>query len=248
MTRGGAPACCVGDLRGRLRAALRRVADPARAAGAQAYMKSSMPFLGVGAPALRQACREVFAELRFATADDWQRQVLSIWREASFREERHAAIALTGVRAARDFQTPGALPMYEELIVSGAWWDYVDGIAKHRVGPLVRAYPRPMKKTMRAWSRCEDMWKRRAAILCQLGAKAGTDLELLYDCIEPSIPSREFFLRKAIGWALRDLAWTNPDEVVRYVRANEARLSGLSVREALKNVEGRQPRSASPSA
>jgi 3-methyladenine DNA glycosylase AlkD len=220
----------------KLRAALRRVADPDRAAGAQAYMKSSMPFLGVGAPALRQVCREVFADVRFATADDWQRQVLSIWRDASFREERHAAIELTGLRAARDFQAPDALPMYEELIVTGAWWDYVDGIAKHRLGPLVRAYPRPMKRAMRAWSRCEDMWKRRASILCQLGAKQDTDLDLLYACIEPSIASREFFLRKAIGWALRDLAWTNPDEVVRYVRANEARLSGLSMREALKNV------------
>ena len=223
-----------------LRAALERVADPGRAAGAQAYMKSAMPFLGVSAPLFRRVCRQVFADVRFTDAGEWRTAVLTLWREATFREERYAAIELTGVRAAREFQSPSALPMYEELIVTGAWWDYVDGIAKHRLGPLVRTHPRVVKKAMREWSRDENMWKRRASILCQLGAKDQTDLALLYACIEPSIGSREFFLRKAIGWALRDLAWTNPREVVRYVRANADRLSPLSQREALKNV-GRRP-------
>ena len=80
------------------------------------------------------------------------------------------------------------------------------------------------------------MWKRRTSILCQLGFKERTDLKLLYDCIEPNLDDREFFIRKAIGWALRQYAWTNPKEVQRYVRAHEDRLSGLSRREALKNV------------
>ena len=80
------------------------------------------------------------------------------------------------------------------------------------------------------------MWKRRTAILCQLGSKAQTDLELLYACIEPSLGSREFFLRKAIGWALRQYARTDAAEVKRYVRRNRARLSPLSGREALKNI------------
>ena len=79
------------------------------------------------------------------------------------------------------------------------------------------------------------MWKRRSAIICQLSAKRETDLDLLYTCIEPSIGRPEFFLRKAIGWALRQYTWTDPDEVARYVAANVDRLSGLSQREALKN-------------
>jgi 3-methyladenine DNA glycosylase AlkD len=92
-----------------------------------------------------------------------------------------------------------------------------------------------MSRTMLRWSRSPDMWKRRTSILCQLTFKKETDLKLLYACIEPSMDSTEFFLRKAIGWALRQYAWTNPDEVRLYVQKNVARLSSLSRREALKN-------------
>jgi len=155
---------------------------------------------------------------------------------AHYREEWYAAVELTGVRAALPYQTPDALPLYEEIIVSGAWWDIVDGVAKHRLGLLLQEHPRPMRRAMLAWSRDDDMWKRRASILCQLKFKADTDLELLYACIEPSLSSKEFFLRKAIGWALRQYAWTDPREVQRYVRDHDAELSGLSRREALKNL------------
>jgi len=89
---------------------------------------------------------------------------------------------------------------------------------------------------MLAWSRSRNLWKRRSAILCQLSFKHETDLDLLYACMEPSLNSREFFLRKAIGWALRQYAWTDPGEVQRYVREHADRLSSLSRREALKNV------------
>lgn len=129
-----------------------------------------------------------------------------------------------------------ALPLFEEIIVTGAWWDYVDDVASHRLGEILRREPAAMKKAMLRWSKDDDFWKRRASIICQLGFKKETDLDLLYACIEPSLDSKEFFLSKAIGWALRQYAWTDPEEVVRYVRANEARLSGLSKREALKNV------------
>jgi len=96
-----------------------------------------------------------------------------------------------------------------------------------------------MKKKMRTWSKSKDMWKRRSAIICQLTFKEDTDLGLLYDCIRPSLDSKEFFLQKAIGWALRQYAWTSPKEVIRYVRAYEDELSNLSKREALKNVTKR---------
>ena len=126
--------------------------------------------------------------------------------------------------------------MYEELIVTGAWWDYVDVLASHCLGELLRRHPREMKRKMKEWSRSDNIWKRRSAILCQLQFKQETDLALLYGCIAPSLDSREFFLRKAIGWALRQYAWTDPAEIRRYVREHEARLSPLSRREALKNT------------
>ena len=220
----------------RLRHALQAAGDPGAAKGAQAYMKSPMPHHGVKAVPFRAICKQVFASLELPDLETWQGHVLDLWANARFREERHAAIELTGVRAAAPFQDMRALPLYERLIVEGAWWDYVDGIAAHRLGPLLRNEPTSMRRTMLTWSRGRDMWKRRAAILCQLTFKDDTDLDLLYACIEPSMGSKEFFLRKGIGWALRQIAWRNPTEVIRYVTAHRARLSPLTKREALKNV------------
>ena len=217
--------------------ALRAIADPARAAGAQAYMKSEMPFIGVAATPMRRALREVFTAHPISSPVKWRTAILDLWRGAKFREERYAAIELSGFKPYRSFQDLDALPMYEEMIVTGAWWDYVDAIAVHRVGEyLLRDFPRQMKPEMRRWSVDDDMWKRRTSILCQITFKKETDLKLLYACIESSLSSKEFFLRKAIGWALRQHAWTDPDEVKRYVCAHEAALSGLSKREALKNL------------
>lgn len=199
-------------------------------------MKSAMPFHGVGVLQLRAACREVFAAYPFADAESWRADVLDLWHRAEYREERHAAIVLSGHRKARDFQTLDALPMYEEMIVTGAWWDFVDEIATHRVGPLLVKYPREMRRVMRAWSRSPDMWKRRTSIICQVPLRGEADLELLYACIEPSLASKEFFLRKAIGWALRQVAWQKSEEIARYVAEHERELSPLSRREALKNI------------
>jgi 3-methyladenine DNA glycosylase AlkD len=178
----------------------------------------------------------VYTAHRLETAPEWREACLQIWREAKYREERYAAIELTGFRFYRDWQTLEALPMYEEMIVAGAWWDFVDQIASHRLGPLLLRYPAGMRKTMLQWSRGRNLWKRRSAILCQLPFKSETDLNLLYAVIEPSLESTEFFLQKAIGWALRQYAWTDPRAVLAYVRANEGRLSALSRREALKNI------------
>ncbi len=160
-------------------AALAAAADPARAPGMQAYMKSAMPYLGVSAVPLRRVCRAVFAELSWPGPEAWQADVLAIWRGARFREERYAAIELTGVRAARPFQTLAALPLYEEMIVAGAWWDYVDNIVGQRFWTILQNEGAPMKRAMLGWSTDADMWKRRSAILCQLKGKAETDLELL---------------------------------------------------------------------
>jgi 3-methyladenine DNA glycosylase AlkD len=227
-------------LTSRVREALEAVAEPSSAPAMQAYMKSAMPYLGVSTVPRRAALKTVFAELVWSDSATWQADVLALWHGATHREERYAAIELTAVKAARGFQRIDALPMYEEMIVSGAWWDYVDEIAGHRLWTLLQNDRAAMRDTMLAWSTDADMWKRRSSILCQLPAKRETDLDLLYACIEPSIGSAEFFLRKAIGWALRQYAWTDPDEVARYVAANEDRLSGLSKREALKNGSKRR--------
>ena len=221
-----------------IRAALRAHADPGRAPAVQAYMKSAMPFYGVPMPVVSALCRDVFSRHVLPTRMVWQDAVLALWRDATHREERYAAIALTGARVYLPWQRIDVLPLYRELLVSGAWWDLVDPIATSRLHVLLTRDRTRMSARMRAWARGHDMWLRRAAILCQIKMKRDTDLALLYDAIEPSIDSREFFLRKAIGWALREHAKTDAAEVVRYVRANDTRLSGLSKREALKRSTG----------
>jgi 3-methyladenine DNA glycosylase AlkD len=195
-----------------------------------------MPYHGVPAPRLRQICRELFDDVAFANASAWREEAQFLWRNALFREERYAAIFLTGCECSRRFQTPAAVKMYEEFIVTGAWWDYVDTIASSRLGPILRDHPTSMRRRMLTWSKCNDLWKRRSSILCQLALKENSDVQLLYACIEPSLESREFFLQKAIGWALRQYARTDPAEIVRYVRTNRSKLSALSRREALKHL------------
>ena len=151
-----------------LRAALKSVADPAKAPLMRAYMKSKLPYLGIQAPLLRRTCKLFFAAHPLDSPAAWRDAVLEIWRSAKFREERYAAIELTGAKRYAAFQTPASLPMYEELVVTGAWWDYVDVIASHRLGPLLRRYPTSIRRKMLSWSRSESLWKRRSAILCHV--------------------------------------------------------------------------------
>jgi len=225
------------DLLALLRTELSRAGDPKKTAAMQAYMKSAMPYWGVQTPVQRDITRRLFTANRLETAEEWREACLTIWRAAEYREERYAAIDLTGFKYYREWQTLDTLPMYEEMIVVGAWWDFVDVIASARLGPLLRQYPGRMRTKMLQWGRSRSIWKRRSAILCQLTFKSETDLDLLYAAIEPSLGSKEFFLQKAIGWALRQYAWSDPREIRRYVRANADRLSALSKREALKNIQ-----------
>lgn len=220
-----------------VRSQLKSAADPQKAPQMQAYMKSQMPYHGVPSPILKKICKEIYSDVSFKSQKEWQQEATYIWRNAKFREERYAALNLCGHKCSKEFQTPDAMKMYEEFIVTGAWWDYVDDIASHRVGHILRNFPAPMKRMMRTWSKCDDMWKRRTSIISQLGFKKETDLDLLYSCIQQSVGSKEFFLQKAIGWALREYAWVDPKEIKRFVKQNDAKLAPLSKREALKNIK-----------
>jgi 3-methyladenine DNA glycosylase AlkD len=127
------------------------------------------------------------------------------------------------------------LPLLEELISTGAWWDLVDELATHHVRAQL-GHP-GTAKVLRGWSRGQDLWLRRAAIICQVGAKAQTDIELLVELIEPAVDSKEFFLRKAIGWALRALGPWHPRAVESWLDEHADRASGLTRREAMKGLD-----------
>lgn len=199
----------------------------------QVYMKSALPFLGVGVPVVRQLTRAVADRHPFTDRAVLERDVRALWDHASWREERYAATALCDTRSARALRSPELLPLYRELIVAGAWWDHVDELAR-RVGELRAGWPEEVTPELRGWVSAEDRWLRRAAIICQLGAKSDTDLDLLREAIEANAADREFFVRKAIGWALRDYARTDPDWVRHFLLDHD--LSPLSRREALKHL------------
>ena len=152
----------------------------------QAYMKSAMPYHGVKMPEVRAICKRAFAEDGPASLDEWESAVFELWRNARFREERYVAMELAGHKRYASYRTPDVLPILEEMIVTGAWWDHVDEAA-HIVGEMLRAHPKQLRPLMRAWSTDANLWKRRVSIICQISFKKDTDLQLLYANIEPNL-------------------------------------------------------------
>jgi 3-methyladenine DNA glycosylase AlkD len=219
-----------------VRDALAREADPAKAPAMQAYMRSELPFLGVQTAGRERVFRDVFGRHVLVGFGEWHDSVLSLWHGARYREERYAALALAEDRRYRELRTIDALPLYEELVMTGAWWDYVDRIAPRLLRELLEREPRPAKRAMRAWSRSNDLWKRRSAIICQVGLRERTDARLLYACVAPSLDRKEVWLRRAIGWGLREYAKARPDEVACYLELHGARLSPLSFREVVRGI------------
>jgi 3-methyladenine DNA glycosylase AlkD len=218
-----------------VRAALRAVADPAAAEPMRAYMKSDMPFLGVPMPARTAALRPVLTAHPITDPAGWRSTVLALWREATHREERYAALAIAR-RYPRYLQAdaPASLALLDEIVVTGAWWDFVDDTAIRLVGPLLLQHPDPVRPALRTWARDPDRWRRRTAVICQIGAKDRTDVALLTEAIEATLADPDFFLRKGIGWALRQHARLDPDWVRAFADTHD--LSPLSRREALKHL------------
>ncbi|NMM23660.1 MAG: DNA alkylation repair protein [Phycicoccus sp.] len=231
-----------GDLVDAVCRELEAAGDPDRAKGQQAYMKSAMPFRGITSPHLKATLRPLLTDPAYLLGerDEWEATIRGLWDGAQFREERYAALAISGHRLYRGWaQDRSAMPLYLYLIETGAWWDFVDEIAARRVGPVLRAHPETEAARMRSWATADSMWVRRAAILSQLSSKDETDRQLLLDCITPNLADREFFVRKAIGWSLRQYAHSGTsaaDWVRRSVGQLDTRLSPLSRREALKNL------------
>lgn len=219
-----------------VRAALAAAADADKAGPMQAYMKSELPFRGVPSPQRRALAREAFVAHPLQDRGSWQATVRELWDGAAYREERYLAIDLTGVRAARRWQDPGTVPLYDHMIVTGAWWDYVDELAIRRLGPILRSDQVTLGRLLRSWAVDPDRWRRRTAVIAQVGAKAATDTDLLAAVIDANLDDPDFFLRKGIGWALREYAKTDPRWVRAYVEDHADRISGLSRREALKHL------------
>jgi 3-methyladenine DNA glycosylase AlkD len=210
----------------------RAAADPARAVHTSAYMRDQFPYLGIPTPQRRALSGEVLADQPRPTPGDLRSLAIACWALPE-REYQYFASDLL-VRHAREL-TPRFLPTVRRLVTTKSWWDTVDALASRVVGPIVARHPAAVS-TMDSWLVDDNLWLARTAILHQLTYKADTDTERLFRYCLARVDHRDFFIRKAIGWALRQYAWTDPAAVRRFVTAHAAELSPLSVREATKNL------------
>ena len=219
-----------------VREVLAGAGDPERAAGQQRYMKSEMPYWGVTLPQIRTLLKPLLKEHPPVSREAWEATVRALWDEATHREEWYAAVMLAQHPAARGWLDPASLDLWRHLVTTGAWWDVVDEVAADLVGAVLAGHREEVTPVIRAWAVDEHLWLRRTAVICQLGAKGRTDLDLLRFAIESNVDSTSFWLRKAIGWALRQYARTDPEWVRAEVDRLGGRLSGLSRREATKHL------------
>lgn len=207
--------------------ALQDSADPARRASMAAYMRDQFEFLGVGTPARRAATRALFQGMKTDSADELIATAQALWHYPE-REYQYAAIDLLAMHSNK--LDVGHLPCLMELVQSRSWWDTVDAIASV-IGKVLRYRHDGMDDAIGD----ENMWVRRVALLHQLGWRDKTDAALLFSYSLQRAHEKEFFIQKAIGWALRDYARHNPQAVREFTLAEKARLSPLSYREANKH-------------
>lgn len=218
------------ELAAAITAALRAEGDPQRAPRQQEYMKSALPFFGVPVPRARRIATDAARGTRDSAV--LRDAAVRLWDGAVAREQWYAALALLALRPHRG--DPVILPLVEEFVRSGQWWDITDELA-HRVAELLDADAVAMSVVVREWMADENLWIRRLAILSQLGRRERVDRQLLADTIEANVADRDFFIRKAIGWALREAARVDPEWVQAFLAEHSA-LSPLSVREASKHL------------
>lgn len=214
-----------------VKAELNKRKDPQRAEKMAAYMKTDMFFYGVGSDARKEVFKAIKKNFKFNTFTEHQKAVLVLWEQDS-REEKYLAVSLA--QAHRDYIRFSALKNYRKMIIEGAWWDFVDELAIHLVGALLAKEPDKMYPVMDKWIEDKNMWIRRSAILSQNRFKDKTDETRLYSYCLKCAAENDFFIRKAIGWSLREYSKTAPTSVKKFLQENEHLFSGLSLREGAR--------------
>lgn len=206
---------------------LKAVASPDDAAAMKAYMKNKFEFLGVKTPARRKLAKTFFKQ-QTDSVIDWV-FINESW-DNPYRELQYAALDYLEIR--KKLLTPSDLPRLKKLAQTKSWWDTIDFLDR-LVGSIIARFPET-KEIILAWSRDEDIWLRRLAIDHQLLRKEETDTELLEKILVNNLGQTEFFINKAIGWALRDYSKTNPDWVRDFIERHQAEMAVLSIREGSK--------------
>ncbi|MFE8697781.1 DNA alkylation repair protein [Cytobacillus sp. FJAT-53684] len=203
--------------------------DEEKAIPMQNYMKNHFPFLGIKSPDRRKLVKQFFEESGILKEDFQADFVMALWGKAE-REYQYAA--LDYIEKSMKRLDKQHLPFLEQLITSKSWWDTVDMLAPKPVGSIAAEFPEVITEWIENWAYGDHLWLRRSAILFQLKYKAHTNEKLLYRYIVQNRESKEFFIQKAIGWALREYSKTNPASVKTFIESTT--LPNLSVREGSK--------------
>lgn len=214
-----------------LRHDLEELADSLKAEGMTAYMKDRFVFLGVPSPDRKLLARPLINSVKKATEAELLDLAEALWDEP---EREFHYVASDALRRGAKQLSATALPRIRRLIETNSWWDTIDTLAINTVGPMVANHPK-LTQEMDHWINDDNIWVVRTAILHQLKYKAETDQDRLFAYAQRRASDSEFFIRKALGWALREYAKTNPGAVQTFVTTNEGSLSVLSKREALKH-------------
>ena len=203
--------------------------NPLKAAQMKAYMKGQFDYYGIPSPARKQLIREHKNEQGFLPDANKLELVKMCWKQQQ-REWQYFAMDMLGYSVKQEEKS--IIRLYEYLIIHKSWWDTIDFIAVNLVGPYFKKYPEAIVPKTTEWLDSGNIWLQRTCLLFQLKYKTTLDTELLESFIGQLSSSKEFFIRKAIGWVLREYSKTNPAYVKEFVKTHE--LSGLSQREALK--------------
>lgn len=215
-----------------LRIGLVNMADPGKAEGMTAYMKGHFSYLGVQAGDRRKASKPLLRDAKVMEPDELLRIASALWAET---EREFHYVGMDVLRAGAKNLRSVDLTSVRSFIEATPWWDTVDSLAIHTTGTLVLNHPELVNE-MDMWIESCDIWIARTALLHQLMYRERTDTNRLFTYCEMRMGDTEFFIRKAIGWALRHYARTDPDAVRSFVARHDSSLSGLSKREALKNI------------
>lgn len=213
-------------------------ANAERATAMRQYMRNNFEFFGIPKPQ-RTEIEKPLQKLWQKSSDlDWCELVYLLWR-APQRELHYVALNLAQAKI-KTLPTPAAETLCKWLATRNFWWDSIDVIAPHLLGNTLLPLSTSERKTfLDKWLNSSDFWQQRATLIFQLTYKEKTDTELLTRYILALCESKEFFLQKAIGWALRQYARTTPDWVRNFVAQHEKKLAPLSRREALKHLNKR---------
>lgn len=207
-------------------------ADSNSADAMSKYMKGRFQFFGLKTELRRKWFKEVIVMHKVEVETNFREIARELYKKPE-REFHYCAIEILMTHLKGNFKTDD-IDLIEHLLITSSWWDSVDTISKYLVGGFLKQYPEKTEEEVQRFSSSKNMWLNRAAILFQLGYKKDTDEKLLFRECEKHKSSIEFFIQKAIGWALREYAKTDPNAVKSFVAT--ANLKPLSTREALKNL------------